>query len=68
MTVSSGDEPNPRISPISLSVRSPSAVRAADRSLIVDARVTCAPLAVWKDLHWTCTVTPVAPVAQDPLE
>jgi hypothetical protein len=61
MMESTGDEENPRISPISLSVGSPSDALAADRGLIVDARVTYVPLAVRKDFHWTCTVTSAAP-------
>jgi hypothetical protein len=30
---------------------------AGKNDSIVNARVTYAPLAVWKDFHWTCTVT-----------
>jgi hypothetical protein len=44
----------------------PNAVAAND-CLMASARVTYAPLAVWKDFHWTCTVTSFAPV-RDHLE
>jgi hypothetical protein len=34
-------------------------------SLMVKATVTYAPLAVWKDSHWTCSVTSLAPLTQE---
>ena len=40
----------------------------AKNELMANARVTYAPLAVWKDFHWTCTVTSFAPLAQGRLE
>lgn len=45
----------------------PGAIAAKDE-FMANARVTYAPLAVWKDFHWTCTVTSFAPLAQDRLE
>ncbi len=41
---------------------------AGNGELVANATVTYAPLAVWKDFHWTCTVTAFAPRAQDRLE
>jgi hypothetical protein len=40
---------------------------AVNDGLMANARVTYAPLAIWKDFHWTCTVTSFAPV-RDRLE
>ena len=36
----------------------------AANDLIANAKVTYAPLAVWKDFHWTCTVTSFAPLTR----
>ena len=41
---------------------------ATKDDLMVNAEVTYAPLAIWKDFHWTCTVTTFAPLTQDRLE
>ncbi len=40
----------------------------AANDLIANAKVTYAPLAVWKDFHWTCTVTSFAPLTRDRLD
>jgi hypothetical protein len=40
----------------------------AANEVMANAKVTYAPLAVWKDFHWTCTVTNFAPPVQDRLE
>jgi hypothetical protein len=48
--------------------RLPSEVVAAKDDLIVNAKVTYAPLVAWKDFHWTCTVTSIVPPVQDRLE
>lgn len=40
----------------------------AANDLMAKAKVTYAPLAVWKDFHWTCTVTSFAPPPQNRLE
>ena len=68
MTASSGDQCISRNSPNSSPARPLSNAAAAKDDLIVNARVTYAPLAVWKDFHWTCTVTSFAPPVQDRLE
>jgi hypothetical protein len=62
MKVSSCNETMPRILPNSFQARPPSEAIAANDGLMANARVTYAPLAVWKDFHWTCTVTSFAPV------
>jgi hypothetical protein len=68
MTASNGDQCISRNSPnSSLAYPPPDAVAATD-DLMVNARVTYTPLAVWKDFHWTCTVTTFAPPVQDRLE
>ncbi len=68
MTASDGDQSISRNSPnSSLEHPLPDAVAATD-DLMVNARVNYAPLAVWKDFHWTCTVTSFAPPVQDRLE
>lgn len=65
MTASSGDQCISRHSPNSSPERQlPDAVAGKD-DLIVNARVTYAPLAVWKDFHWTCTITNFAPLPRD---
>jgi hypothetical protein len=68
MTASSGDQCMSKHSPNSSTARPLSDAVAANDELIVSARVTYAPLAVWKDFHWTCTVTNFAPLARDRLE
>lgn len=65
MTVSSCDQPIPRNFPNSLPTRPLSDAIAANDGLMVNARISYAPLAVWKDFHWTCTITNFAPLAQD---
>lgn len=40
----------------------------AANELMANAKVTYAPLAVWKDFHWTCTVTTFAPLPRDCLD
>jgi hypothetical protein len=67
MTTSSCDEPisRPAISP---PARVLSDAAAATDHQPLHAKVTYAPLAVWKDFHWTCTVTSFASPLQDRLE
>jgi hypothetical protein len=68
MTVSSGNEAISKSLPNNSSPRAVSdAVRSGD-SLMVRATVTYAPLAVWKDSHWTCSVTSLAPLMQERTE
>jgi len=57
MTASSCNEPIPRNSPNNSTARPRSDALAANEWLMANARVTYAPLTVWKDFHWTCTVT-----------
>ncbi|MGN6747199.1 MAG: hypothetical protein ACTHJS_01260 [Xanthobacteraceae bacterium] len=65
MKVSSCSESSPRNLPNSLPAMPDGA--AVNDGLMANARVTYAPLAIWKDFHWTCTVTSFAPV-RDRLE
>jgi hypothetical protein len=65
MKVSS--ETSPRNLPNSLPAHPLSDAAAANDGLMANARVTYAPLAVWKDFHWTCTVTSFASI-RDRLE
>jgi hypothetical protein len=67
MTVSSCEQPIARNSTISSPAQALSGAAAADH-LLLNTKVSYAPLAVWKNFHWTCTVTSVAPVVQDRLE
>ncbi len=67
MTVSSGDQRILRNSSNSSPKRPLSDAGAGIDELLVNARVTYAPLAIWKDCHWTCTVTSLAPLVQDRL-
>ena len=67
MKASSCTEASARNLPNSLPARSLSDAVAANDGLMANARVTYTPLAVWKDFHWTCTVTSFAPV-RDRLE
>jgi hypothetical protein len=67
MKVSSCSEGSPRNLPNGLPARSLSDAVTANDGLMANTRVTYAPLAVWKDFHWTCTVTNFAPV-RDRLE
>lgn len=62
MKVSSCSDSGPRNLPNSLPRCPDSDAIAANDCLMANARVTYAPLAVWKDFHWTCTVTSFAPV------
>ena len=41
---------------------------AGNGELMPNATVTYAPLAIWKDFHWTCTVTTFAPQARERVE
>jgi hypothetical protein len=68
MTASSGEQPIARTSPNALPAHVRSNVAAAKDRLLLHTKVTYAPLAVWKDFHWTCTVTSFAPLVQDRLE
>jgi hypothetical protein len=68
MTASSGDQCTPRNLTNSSPARPPSDAVAGKDDLMANARVTYAPLAVWKDFHWTCTVTSFAPLLQDRLD
>jgi hypothetical protein len=68
MTISSCDEPISRNPAISLPARVLSDAAAATDHLPLHTKVTYAPLAVWKDFHWTCTVTSFASPLQDRLE
>jgi hypothetical protein len=67
MTASSGDRFIARTSPNS-SPAQRSDVAAAKDHLLLHTRVTYAPLAIWKDFHWTCTITSFALPVQDRLE
>ena len=67
MKVSSSSETSSRNLANSVPARPPSDAIAANYCLMANARVTYAPLAVWKDFHWTCTVTSVA-LVRDRLE
>jgi hypothetical protein len=67
MKISSCSESSPKNLPNSLPAHPPSDAVAANDCLMANARVTYAPLAVWKDFHWTCTVTSFASV-RDRLE
>ena len=40
---------------------------AIKNDLTVNATVTYAPLAVWKDFHWTCTVTKLRFAGAEPI-
>jgi hypothetical protein len=66
MTATKCDERIRRNSSNTLPLNSSSGV--ANRELMANAKVTYAPLAIWKDFHWTCTVTSFAPPVQDRLE
>jgi len=65
MTVSSCNQTIPRNSANGLPARPLSDAIAANDCLMANARISYAPLAVWKDFHWTCTITNFAPLAQD---
>jgi len=65
MTASSGDQMIAENSPNILPARSLSDAVAAKDHLLLRTRVTYAPLAIWKDFHWTCTVTSFASPVQD---
>jgi len=63
MPVSSCDDP------ISRNLRSNSPARATSDAVSIrdypmaNIAVTYAPLAIWRDSHWTCTVTGSAPMS-----
>jgi len=65
MTATKCDE---RMGVTNASVAPPLPGAIAVNNQMANARVTYAPLAVWKNFHWTCTVTTFAPLAQDRLE
>jgi hypothetical protein len=67
MTASNGEQCISRNSPKSSPARGRSDAGAINDDLIVNARVTYAPLAVWKDSHWTCTVANFASPVQNRL-
>lgn len=64
MTASGGDQRTSRNSPNCSPKRSLSDAAVATQDLIVNARVSYAPLVVWKHFHWTCTVTNFAPLVR----
>ena len=68
MTASSGDQFIARTSPNSSPAHVRSDGAAAKDHLLLHTRVTYAPRAIWKDFHWTCTITSFAPLVQDRLE
>jgi hypothetical protein len=68
MTASSGDQFIARTSPNSSPAHVRSDVATAKDHVLLHTRVTYAPLAIWKDFHWTCTITSFAPPVQDRLE
>ena len=68
MTASSGDQIIAGNVASSLPARALSDAAAAKDHLLLHTRVTYAPLAIWKDFHWTCTVTSFAPLVQDHME
>ena len=68
MTASSGDQRIARNAANSLPAHSLSQAVAAKDHLSLHTKVTYAPLATWKDFHWTCTITSFAPLVQDRLE
>jgi hypothetical protein len=68
MTASSGDQFIAWTSPNSSPAQVRSDVADAKDRLLFHTKVTYAPLAIWKDFHWTCTITSFAPPVQDRLE
>ena len=68
MTASSGDQFIARTSPNSSPAHNRSDVATAENHLLLHTKVTYAPPAIWKDFHWTCTITSFAPLVQDRLE
>ena len=68
MTASSGDQIIAGNVASSLPAHALSDSAAAKDRLMLHTKVTYAPLAIWKDFHWTCTVTSFAPLVQDRLE
>ena len=65
MTASSGDQCIAKDSSNRLPARGLSDAVAAKDYFLLHTRVTYAPLAIWKDFHWTCTVTSFASPVQD---
>jgi hypothetical protein len=57
---SSGDQCISRNSSSSSPAHQLANVGVTKDDLIVNARVTYAPLPIWQDFHWTCTVTSFA--------
>ena len=68
MTASSGDQFIARTSPNSLPAHVRSGVATAKDHLLLHTKVTYAPLAIWKDFHWTCTIASFALPVQNRLE
>ena len=68
MTASNGDQCSSASSPNGSPAYPLSDAIAAKDDLIVNTRVTYAPLAVWKDYHWACTVTSFTLPVRDRLE
>jgi hypothetical protein len=68
MTASSCNEAISRSLPNNSSPRAFSDVVPGRDNLMGTATVTYAPLAVWKDSHWTCSVTTLAPLMQERME
>jgi hypothetical protein len=67
MTASNGDQCISRNSADSLPERPEADALAIKDHLTVNATVTYAPLAVWKDFHWTCTVTKLRFAGAEPI-
>jgi hypothetical protein len=68
MTANSCNEAISKSLPNNSSPRAFSDAVPSRDSLMVRATVTYAPLAVWKDSHWACSVTSLAPLTQERME
>lgn len=68
MTASSCNEAISRSLPNNSSPRAFSDAVPGRDGLIGRATVTYAPLAVWKDSHWICSVMTLAPLMQERME
>jgi hypothetical protein len=68
MTASSSSEAVLKSLPNNSSPRTSFNAVAHRDSLIARATVTYAPLPVWRDSHWICSLTSVAPLMQERLE
>ena len=67
MTASNGDQCISGNSTDSLPERPEADALAIKDDLTVNATVTYAPLAIWKDFHWTCTVTKLRFAGAEPI-